>query len=596
MGGSILTLTVALERNFGYSTFRPGQEDIISALMQDQDVLGVLPTGGGKSVCYQLPAILKAGLTIVISPLISLMHDQIDSLKQHGISADFINSSLTQQEYSEIRYRLRQGGVKLLYIAPERLENQFFVNEISRLPISMIAVDEAHCVSQWGHDFRQSYRQISSFIDALPHRPTIAAFTATATELVRGDIIEQLQLTEPNVFINSFDRPNIKFTVKEPSNKMQELKDYLKDAEDSTIIYAQTRKNVDQIHEHLLKSGHSVAKYHAGLSAQVRANAQDDFIYDRAKIMIATNAFGMGIDKTDVRKVIHYNMPTDLEGYYQEAGRAGRDGLESEAILLFGKQDIVSSKFLIENSQDPTSISRLDTMIQYANHTSCLRRFILNYFGENRQVDCMNCSSCLSEFTTVEVTREAQMVLSCIVRMKHSFGMTMITNVLRGSKEKKLLDWDFDELSTYGLLKHKSESFVKNVISLLLANHYLNLNQHKGLELTSRAQALLKGDEQLMMKEQVDSARNSSRRNVFVTISAEDPDLYEALRVLRNDLASEAGMPSYIIFNNKSLVDMANKKPTTYQAFLEVDGVGSVKADNYWKVFTDLIKKYEAKS
>ncbi len=591
-----MTLTLALEKNFGYSTFRPGQEDIISALMQNQDVLGVLPTGGGKSVCYQLPALLKPGLTIVISPLISLMHDQIDSLKQHGIAADFINSTLSQQEYAEIRSRLRRGDLKLLYIAPERLENRSFIEEISRLPLTMIAVDEAHCVSQWGHDFRQSYRQISSFIDALPQRPTIAAFTATATELVRQDIIEQLQLSEPNVFINSFDRPNIKFTVKEPSNKMAEVKAYLKNTNESVIIYAQTRKNVDQIHEHLKKDGYPVAKYHAGLSVEARSKSQDDFIYDRAKIMVATNAFGMGIDKTDVRKVIHYNMPTDLEGYYQEAGRAGRDGLESEAILLFGKQDIVSSKFLIGNSQDPTSISRLDTMIHYANHTSCLRNFILNYFGEARDVDCMNCSSCLSEFTTVDVTREAQMVLSCIVRMKHSFGMTMIANVLRGSREKKLLEWDFDELSTYGLLKHQSEAYVKNILSLLLANHYLTLNQHKGLELTALAQNILRGKETLQMKEQVESTRNSSRRNVFVTVSADDPELYEELRLLRNDLAREAGMPSYIILNNKSLVDMANKKPVSYQEFLDVDGVGAVKADNYWKDFTELISKYEAKA
>lgn len=591
-----MTLTLALEKNFGYSTFRPGQEDIISALMQNQDVLGVLPTGGGKSVCYQLPALLKPGLTIVISPLISLMHDQIDSLKQHGIAADFINSTLSQQEYAEIHSRLRRGDLKLLYIAPERLENRSFIEEISRLPLTMIAVDEAHCVSQWGHDFRQSYRQISSFIDALPQRPTIAAFTATATELVRQDIIEQLQLSEPNVFINSFDRPNIKFTVKEPSNKMAEVKAYLKNTNESVIIYAQTRKNVDQIHEHLKKDGYPVAKYHAGLSVEARSKSQDDFIYDRAKIMVATNAFGMGIDKTDVRKVIHYNMPTDLEGYYQEAGRAGRDGLESEAILLFGKQDIVSSKFLIGNSQDPTSISRLDTMIHYANHTSCLRNFILNYFGEARDVDCMNCSSCLSEFTTVDVTREAQMVLSCIVRMKHSFGMTMIANVLRGSREKKLLEWDFDELSTYGLLKHQSEAYVKNILSLLLANHYLTLNQHKGLELTALAQNILRGKETLQMKEQVESTRNSSRRNVFVTVSADDPELYEELRLLRNDLAREAGMPSYIILNNKSLVDMANKKPVSYQEFLDVDGVGAVKADNYWKAFTELISKYEAKA
>ena len=591
-----MTLTLALEKNFGYSTFRPGQEDIISALMQNQDVLGVLPTGGGKSVCYQLPALLKPGLTIVISPLISLMHDQIDSLKQHGIAADFINSTLSQQEYAEIRSRLRRGDLKLLYIAPERLENRSFIEEISRLPLTMIAVDEAHCVSQWGPDFRQSYRQISSFIDALPQRPTIAAFTETATELVRQDIIEQLQLSEPNVFINSFDRPNIKFTVKEPSNKMAEVKAYLKNTNESVIIYAQTRKNVDQIHEHLKKDGYPVAKYHAGLSVEARSKSQDDFIYDRAKIMVATNAFGMGIDKTDVRKVIHYNMPTDLEGYYQEAGRAGRDGLESEAILLFGKQDIVSSKFLIGNSQDPTSISRLDTMIHYANHTSCLRNFILNYFGEARDVDCMNCSSCLSEFTTVDVTREAQMVLSCIVRMKHSFGMTMIANVLRGSREKKLLEWDFDELSTYGLLKHQSEAYVKNILSLLLANHYLTLNQHKGLELTALAQNILRGKETLQMKEQVESTRNSSRRNVFVTVSADDPELYEELRLLRNDLAREAGMPSYIILNNKSLVDMANKKPVSYQEFLDVDGVGAVKADNYWKAFTELISKYEAKA
>lgn len=590
-----MILTEALEKYFGYGDFRPGQADIVSALMDDRDVLGVLPTGGGKSICYQLPALLKPGLTLVISPLISLMHDQIDSLKQHGIAAEYINSSLSQQEYAEIRYRLRRGDLKLLYVAPERLENSFFLEELSQLSLSMIAVDEAHCVSQWGHDFRQSYRQISQFIDALPQRPTIAAFTATATELVRKDIVDQLSLETPSIFINSFDRPNIKFTVKEPSDKMSELRAYLEDSDEAVIIYAQTRKNVDQIHEHLKNRHFSVAKYHAGLSADARGKAQDNFIYDRVRIMVATNAFGMGIDKTDVRKVIHYNMPTDLEGYYQEAGRAGRDGLESEAILLFGRQDIVSSKFLIENSQDPSSTPRLETMIQYANHTRCLRRFILNYFGEVTSQDCMNCSSCLSEFTTVDVTREAQMVLSCIIRMKHGFGMTMVTNVLRGSKEKKVLEWSFEELSTYGLLKHQSETFVKNVISLLLANHYLALNQHKGLEVTNKAEELLKGQATLMMKEQKASARNSSKRNVFVTISAEDPELYEALRLHRNELAREAGMPSYIILNNKSLVDMANKQPTTYLEFLEVDGVGTVKANNYWESFTEVIREFQNK-
>lgn len=587
-----MSLTNSLEKYFGYGKFRTGQEPLIHSILEGKDVLGILPTGGGKSICYQLPAVLLPYLTIVITPLISLMKDQVDSLHEYGIPAAYIHSGLDYTEIADIMAQVDQGTLKLLYVAPERLNHPGF---LSNLPskISMIAIDEAHCVSQWGHDFRPSYRQITDFIDSFSTRPIVSAFTATATPLVQQDISDQLGLKQPETIINSFDRPNIRFTVVEPDSKSKELMNYIND-EEAIIIYANTRKNVDQIYERLLKADYNVCKYHAGLPQEQRDHAQNQFIFDECNIIVATNAFGMGIDKTDVRRVIHYNMPTDLESYYQEAGRAGRDGLDSEAILFFSAQDIISSKRLLEQSQDPYVNKRLDAMIQYANSTSCLRKFILNYFDESYQPPCKNCSSCLNEFEVIDVTKEAQMILSNIVRMKHGFGMTMVSHVLRGVSNDKIVRNGFDQISTFGLMKDASENYIKDIISRLLAENHLTLNEYNGLVITKQAKAILFDGEKLTMK--FKHYKRKANVKTKASATADDSELFEVLRDVRSKLAQKEQVPAYIICNNKTLVDMANQAPTDMVSFLQIDGIGQIKAEKYYEPFTEAIIEYQNKS
>lgn len=587
-----MSLTDSLEQHFGYSQFRTGQEPLINSILEGKDVLGILPTGGGKSICYQLPAVLLPYLTIVITPLISLMKDQVDSLHEYGIPAAYIHSGLDYTEITDIMTQVDNGTLKLLYVAPERLNHPGFINNLPS-KISMIAIDEAHCVSQWGHDFRPSYRQITDFIDSFNTRPIVSAFTATATPLVQQDISNQLGLKQPETVINSFDRPNIRFTVVEPDSKSKELMNYIND-EEAIIIYANTRKNVDQIYERLLKADYNVCKYHAGLPQEQRDHAQNQFIFDKCNIIVATNAFGMGIDKTDVRRVIHYNMPTDLESYYQEAGRAGRDGLDSEAILFFSAQDIISSKRLLEQSQDPYVNKRLDAMIQYANATSCLRKFILNYFDEDYQPPCKNCSSCLNEFEVIDVTKEAQMILSNIVRMKHGFGMTMVAHVLRGVRNDKIVRNGFDQISTFGLMKDSSENYIKDIISRLLAENQLTLNEYNGLVITEQAKAILFEGEKLTMK--FKHYKRKANIKTKASATAEDEELFEVLRGVRSKLAQKEQVPAYIICNNKTLVDMANQAPTDMMSFLQVDGIGQIKAEKYYEPFTEAIIDYQNKN
>ncbi len=584
-----MQLESTLQQHFGYSTFRPGQKDIIETILSGRDTLGVLPTGGGKSICYQLSALMLPGLTVVISPLISLMKDQVDSLSQLGIPAAYLNSTISNQEFQDIMTQLRQGTLKLLYVAPERLDNPSFTSFIRQYPISLLAIDEAHCVSQWGFDFRPSYRNINRFIAELPKRPIVASFTATATRLVQEDIVKQLNLAEPAVFIQSFDRPNIKFTVLEPSNRNKTLAQ-LVNHEEAIIIYASTRKQVDKLYESLRQQGYAVSRYHAGMKQEERVQAQNAFINDQTNIVVATNAFGMGIDKTDVRKVIHYNLPNDLESYYQEAGRAGRDSLEAEAILLYHPQDIMTNKFLIGQSSDALAEERLETMIQYANYTGCLRNHILQYFGELRTEPCKNCSSCLGEVKTVDVTKEAQMILSNMVRMKRHFGMTMIVDVLRGSRNQRVLENNFDKLSTHGIMKSYSVQQVRDIISALVAHRYIAVTEHRGLSATAQAKRLLLGEESVSIKERVYKGTASSKtRQVSQHV---DDELYEALREVRYELAQAENVPAYIIFSNKSLEDMASKLPKNADEFLAVEGVGSVKSDKYAGHFLPVIQGF----
>ena len=548
-----------------------------------------MPTGGGKSVCYQIPALLLPGTTIVISPLISLMKDQVDALNKLGIPAAFINSSLDYAEVEERFFRARRGQYKLLYVAPERLESQRFLALLGSLDVSLVAVDEAHCVSHWGHDFRPSYLSIASMLQELNSRPVVAAFTATATPEVRQDIVGLLRLSDPDVYITGFDRPNLSFAIIRGENKRDYLQHYIQThRRQAGIIYAATRKEVDNLCALLQKKGISAGRYHAGLGDQERMDSQEQFLYDDIQVMTATNAFGMGIDKSNVRYVVHFNMPKSIEAYYQEAGRAGRDGEPGECILLFSPQDIQIQRFLIEQStgapeRQANEYHKLQIMIDYCYTPGCLRNYILNYFGEQTGGDCHRCSACNDDRELTDITVVAQKIFSCIVRMRENFGRTMVAAVLKGSKSKKVTQFGLDRLPTYGSLQDMTEKEIVDLINVLIAEGYLSLTegQYPLLRLTGNAAPVLNGQANVFQKVQ-------PRKQAVVA----DDLLFERLRLLRKELSARENVPPYIIFADSTLHEMSRLCPIDKESLLAVKGVGAAKLDRYGALFLKVISDY----
>ena len=599
-----------LKDYFGYDEFRKGQEKLIRGSLEGKDVLGVMPTGGGKSLCYQLPAALMRGVTIVISPLISLMKDQVDSLRETGISGTFINSTLSQEEFVTRIREIRENKYKIVYIAPERLNTHVFSNLVREINISMVAIDEAHCISQWGHDFRPSYLEIPRFINSLDSRPAVSAYTATATKEVIEEIQNLIGLREPLVSIIGFDRPNLFYQVVKPSKKIDYLLDYLGNnyTKESGIIYCATRQTVESLTSRLQERGIDAIGYHGGMNDEIRRQNQEDFIFNQVRIMVATNAFGMGIDKPDVRFVIHYNMPKNMEAYYQEAGRAGRDGEPSDCILLYSPQDIVKQKYMIQKNTYSSDRERLlyinlQYLIDYCNTNECLRNSILNYFGEEiEEGKCNNCGNCLSESEMVDITIEAQKILSCIYRARERFGSTIIAQILRGSKNKRILDLGLDQLSTYGIMKEYTEAAIKEMIMVLVSMDYIHMtaDEYPVLKLVQRSALVLKGEVKVYHKKDLIETKQLNERKADIkrTIGSEyieqnyDKELFEKLRELRYEIAKENSIAPFIIFHDTSLKEMATYFPRNKEEFFRVKGVGTKKYESYGEQFMEIIKKY----
>lgn len=585
-----------LQEYFGYSTFKTGQKSIIDKILKGQDVLGIMPTGAGKSLCFQIPALALEGTALVISPLISLMKDQVDTLNEMGIKAAFINSSLGLKEYREVMAKAHKGEYKMLYIAPERLDTDGFRGLVSGLDVSMVAVDEAHCVSQWGHDFRPSYTRIAEMIGKFHRRPAVAAFTATATPKVKADIERLLGLKKPYVLVTGFDRENLHFEVDKPSDKFSFLFNYMKkNSGSSGIVYCSTRKTVESVCEKLNKKGIKATRYHAGLNDSERTANQEAFIYDRVQVIVATNAFGMGIDKSNIRFVVHYNMPKTMENYYQEAGRAGRDGEKSECILLYSAADTVMNKFLIENSGENADKAgeyrKLQEMVDYCNTDSCLRGYILKYFGElDSPKECDNCGNCMSNTEQTNIISEAQKILSCIKRTGERFGSGVITDVLKGSNSAKLKAMGFDKLSTYGIMGEYSKETIKEIIGYLISEGFIDIRGEKYpvLSLNPRAKSLLTDGEQLNIKRLITKDQHKLQKPEFDV----DKGLYEELRQLRKEIAEKKNVPPFVVFSDATLKDMCAKLPITEEAMLDVSGVGKFKLEKYGERFIVLINKH----
>ena len=608
-----------LKEYFGYDGFREGQEELMDAVLSSRDVLGIMPTGAGKSLCFQIPALLMEGITLVISPLISLMKDQVEALNQAGVHAAYLNSSLTPGQYRKALGLAAAGRYKLIYVAPERLVTEAFLDFALHASIAMVAVDEAHCVSQWGQDFRPSYLKIVEFVKRLPRRPVLAAFTATATKEVREDVAAILTLRDPLIRITGFDRPNLYFAVQSPKDKYGTLKQYLNlHPGESGVIYCLTRKLEEEVCVRLRSDGISAARYHAGLSDEERRRNQEDFIYDRVSVMVATNAFGMGIDKSNVRYVIHYNMPKNMESYYQEAGRAGRDGEPSDCILLYGGQDVVTNQLFIENNRDNEELGgqelalvqqrdreRLKKMTFYCFTRECLRDYILRYFGEYPASCCKNCGNCLSQFETADVTETAKGIAGCVKTSGQRYGVTVILDTIHGANTAKIRSYRLEQNPFYGCLSKVPIYRLRQVLNHLQLQGYLNVtaDAYAVVKLTELSEELIRGEVQVLMKlpreepedkkkpEKGGKARRR-RQSLAAELHAEaftekEEKLFEELRALRMKIAKEEHVPPYVVFSDKTLVHLCIQKPASQEELLEISGIGAFKAKKYGKRFLE---------